>query len=142
MSNNKTYSSIVTITFIDNNGKTNGVANILKDYSSIKDSIESLQCFRTEHKNRYKEKGFGEMYGINIDEESYENILVSYELISFDGKDCEKELLYLDNYEYKEMDVLNSSIDYILRSNNTYSYKLTTTIRMNKTEIETLKETF
>jgi hypothetical protein len=142
MSNKKTYSSIVTITFIDNNGKTNGVANILKDYSSIKECIDSLQCFRTEHKIPYKDKGFGEMYGINIDEESYENILVSYELISFDGKDCGKKLLYLDNYEYKEQDVLNSSIDYILRSNTTYSYKLTTNIKMNKTEIASLKETF
>ena len=75
MSNKKTYSSIVTITFIDNNGKTNGVANILKDYSSIKDSIDSLQSFRTEHKNRYKEKGFGEMYGINIDIENWRDYI-------------------------------------------------------------------
>ena len=142
MSNKKTYSSIVTITFIDNNGKTNGVANILKDYSSIKECIDSLQYFRKQHKCRYKDTGFGEMYGISIDEESYENILVSYELISFDGKDCSKKLLYLDNYEYRETDVLNSSIDYILRSNNTYSYKLTTNIKMNQSEIETLKETF
>jgi hypothetical protein len=142
MSNKKTYSSIVTITFIDNNGKTNGVANILKDYSSIKECIDSLQCFRKQHKCRYKDTGFGEMYGISIDEESYENILVSYELISFDGKDCSKKLLYLDNYEYREMDVLNSSIDYILRSNNTYSYKLTTNIKINQSEIETLKESF
>ena len=34
MSNMKTYTSIVTVTTYDNNGKTNGVANILKDYSS------------------------------------------------------------------------------------------------------------
>lgn len=142
MSNMKTYSSIVTITYIDNNGKTNGVANILKDYSSIKDCIDSLQQFRTRHKKHYKENGFGEMYGIHIDEESYENILVSYELISFDGKDCSKKLLYLDNYEYRDVDVLNSSIDYILRNSNTYSYKLITNIKMNQAEIETLKETF
>lgn len=142
MSSIKTYSSIVTITYIDNNGKTNGVANILKDYSTIKECIDSLQQFRIRYKKHYKENGFGEMYGIHIDEESYENILVSYELISFDGKDCSKKLLYLDNYEYRDIDVMNSSIDYILRSNNTYSYKLTTNIKMNQSEIETLKETF
>lgn len=142
MTTKTTYSSIVTITFIDNNGKTNGVANILKDYSTIKDSIDSLLQFRKEHKKHYKEYGFGEMYGINVDEESSENILVSYELISFDGKDCRKKLLYLDNYEYKELDVMNASIDYILRRNDIYSYKVTTNVKMNETEIETLKETF
>jgi hypothetical protein len=142
MTDKKIYTSVVTITYIDNNGKTNGVANILKDYSSIKDCIDSLQQFRIGHKKRYKDNGFGEMYGIHIDEESYENILVSYELISFDGKDCSKKLLYLDNYEYRDIDVMNTSIDYILRRNDTYSYKLTTNIKMNETEIEILKETF
>lgn len=141
MSETKTYSSIVTITYIDNAGKTNGIASILKDYSSIKDCIESLQQFRREHKILYKDEGFGEMYGINIDEESYENILVSYELISFDGKECDKKLLYLDNYEYTDIDVLNSSINYILRG-NAYSYKVTTNVKMNKTEIKLLNETF
>lgn len=141
MSEPKTYSSIVTITYIDSNGKTNGVANILKDYSTVTDCIDSLQQYRKEHKIHYKENGFGEMYGIHIDEESFENILVSYELISFDGKDCGKKLLYLDNYESRDIDVLNRNIDYILRG-NIYSYKLTTNIKLNTSEIETLKETF
>ena len=141
MSEQKTYSSIVTITYIDNNGTTNGIANILKDYSPINDCIESLQKYRKEHKNQYKEKGFGEIYGINIDEDSYENILVSYELISFNGSDCGKKILYLDNYEYVDIDIFNSSIEYILKG-EIYSYKLTTHIKMNRSEIETLKETF
>ena len=107
MSEHTKYISIVTITYIDNGGKTNGIANILKDCSSITDCINSLQSYRQEHKTQFKEKGFGEMYGVNIDEESSENILVSYELIYFDGKDCDKKLLYLDNYEYRDIDMIN-----------------------------------
>ena len=141
MSDPNIYSAFVTITYIDDNGKTNGITKILKDYSLMNDCIECLQQYRNQYKLNYKDNGFGELFGINIDDESNENILVSYELISFDGKDCHKKMLYLDNYEYRD-DVLNSSIDYILRSNNTYSYKLTTTIKMDQTEIEILKETF
>ncbi len=110
------YSAIVMINYVDYNKKYNGLAKILLDSDNIQECIGQLTDYRKINKNIFKTNGFNEMYGINVDDESYDDIYVSYDLFIFDGTKYNKKSIYIDKYEDSDM------IDYF----GVCRYKLTT----------------
>ena len=122
------YSSIVMINYVDYNKKDNGLAKILLDSDKIEECITQLKEYRKDNRLLFKKNGFKEMYGINVDDESYDDIYVSYELLMFDGTKYNKKNLYIDKYEDSDL------IDYF----GVYRYKLTSIMKTANDEINQL----
>jgi hypothetical protein len=124
------YSAIVMINYVDYNNKDNGLAKILLDSDNIEECISQIKDYRNTNKNIFKTNGFNEIYGINVDDESYDDIHVSYELLVFDGTKYNKKNLYIDKYENSDL------VDYF----GVCRYKLTTLVKTTNDEMIKLIE--
>ena len=124
------YSSVVMINYVDHNNETNGIAKILLDSDSVEECISHLINYRKNNKLLFKMNGFNEMYGVNVDDENYENIHVTYELLVFDGTKYNKKTLYMDRYEDSDL------TDFI----GVCRYKLTTLVKASNNDLKQLIE--